>query len=60
VQFYLVEKVHPNQERYWKKIIMEHQRLQPTYLFLERIDRLLKYVPGMKRWAWNLAVVAQK
>jgi SAM-dependent methyltransferase len=38
VQFYLVEKVHPNQERYWKKIIMEHQRLQPTYLFLERID----------------------
>jgi hypothetical protein len=39
---------------------MEQQRLQPTYLFLERIDRLLKYVPGMKRWAWNLAVVAQK
>ncbi len=60
LQFYLIEKVHPNQERYWKKIIIEHQRLRPTYLFLERFDRLLKYIPGMKRLAWNLAVVATK
>ncbi|WAS06363.1 class I SAM-dependent methyltransferase [Gloeomargaritales cyanobacterium VI4D9] len=60
LQFYLIEKVHPNQERYWKKIIIEHQRLRPTYLFLERFDRLFKRIPGMKRLAWNLAVVARK
>ncbi|APB35251.1 methyltransferase type 11 [Gloeomargarita lithophora Alchichica-D10] len=60
LQFYLIEKVHPNQERYWKKIIIEHQRLRPMYLFLERFDRLLKHLPGMKRLAWNLAVVARK
>ncbi len=60
LQFYLIEKVHPNSERYWKKIIIEHQRLQKTYDRLEKIDRLLKQIPGMKRFAWNLAVVAIK
>ncbi|HBB34049.1 MAG TPA: SAM-dependent methyltransferase [Cyanobacteria bacterium UBA8803] len=60
LQFYLIEKVNPNQERYWKKIILEHQRLKPTYRQLEKCDRLLKKIPFMKRFAWNLAVVATK
>lgn len=60
LRFYLIEKVNPNQERYWKKIILEHTRLQPTYRRLEKLDRVLKKLPGMKRMAWNLAVVATK
>ncbi|MCS6813888.1 MAG: class I SAM-dependent methyltransferase [Cyanobacteria bacterium] len=60
LQFYLIERVDPNQERYWKKIILEHQRLKPLYSRLERIDRLLKRIPGLRRFAWNLAVVATK
>jgi len=60
LRFYLIERVNPNQERYWKKIILEHDRLAPTYLPLERVDRLLKRIPGLKRMAWNLAVVATK
>ncbi|MFM7424684.1 MAG: class I SAM-dependent methyltransferase [Elainella sp.] len=60
LQFYLIERVNPNQERYWKKIILEHDRLRPTYLRLESLDRLLKRLPWLKRYAWNLAVVATK
>ena len=60
LSFYLIEKANPNKERYWKKIIIEHERLAPTYLQLEKIDRLLKKLPLMKRMAWNLAVVATK
>jgi ubiquinone/menaquinone biosynthesis C-methylase UbiE len=60
LQFYLIERVHPNEERYWKKIIKEQQRLKPLYSRLERCDRLLKKLPGMKRMAWNIAVVATK
>jgi ubiquinone/menaquinone biosynthesis C-methylase UbiE len=60
LQFYLIEKVNPNQERYWKKIISEQGRLKPTYRRLERLDRWLKQIPGMKRMAWNVAVVATK
>lgn len=60
LQFYLIERVHPNDERYWKKIILEHERLRPLYRRLERVDRLLKRLPLMKRLAWNIAVVATK
>ncbi len=60
LQFYLIENVNPNQERYWKKIILEQDRLRPNYLRLEKFDKLLKRIPGMKRMAWNLAIVATK
>jgi ubiquinone/menaquinone biosynthesis C-methylase UbiE len=60
LQFYLIEKVDPNQERYWKKIILEQDRLAAEYLRLEELDLLLKKIPLMKRFAWNLAVVATK
>lgn len=60
LRFYLIEKVDPNQERYWKKIIIEHARLEKTYRRLEALDRQLKKLPLVKRFAWNLAVVATK
>jgi SAM-dependent methyltransferase len=60
LRFYLVERVNPNQERYWKKIILEHQRLRPGYQRLAGFDRLLKKLPGLRKYAWNLAVVATK
>jgi ubiquinone/menaquinone biosynthesis C-methylase UbiE len=60
LQFYLIEKVNPNEERYWKKIIIEQTRLSPLYNRLESMDSMVKKIPGMKRFAWNLAVVATK
>ena len=60
LRFYLIEKVDPNQERYWKKIISEQARLEPEYRRLENLDVILKKMPLMKRFAWNLAVVATK
>ncbi|MFM7614011.1 MAG: hypothetical protein ACKO4R_07275 [Synechococcales cyanobacterium] len=60
LKFYFIEKVHPNTERYWKKIIAEHERLEAEYLFLEQLDRGLKKIPFLKRYAWNIAVVATK
>jgi ubiquinone/menaquinone biosynthesis C-methylase UbiE len=60
LRFYLIEKADPNKERYWKKIIIEQERLKPTYRRLEKVDRVLKKMPLMQRMAWNLAVVATK
>jgi ubiquinone/menaquinone biosynthesis C-methylase UbiE len=60
LRFYLIEKVDPNKERYWKKIIIEQERLAPMYLRLEKFDGILKKMPLMKRFAWNIAVVAKK
>jgi hypothetical protein len=60
LRFYLVERVHPNQQRYWKKIYTDEKRLRRLYLALEKIDRILKRIPGMRRFAWNVAIVATK
>jgi ubiquinone/menaquinone biosynthesis C-methylase UbiE len=60
LRFYLIEKVDPNKERYWKKIIIERERLEPSYRRLEQLDSFLKTIPLMKRFAWNIAVVATK
>jgi ubiquinone/menaquinone biosynthesis C-methylase UbiE len=60
LRFYLIERVNPNKERYWKKIIAENARLGPSYSRLEGFDRLIKQVPFIKRFAWNIAVVATK
>ena len=60
LRFYLIDRVDPNQERYWKKIIIEQEKLQPIYQRLEKIDLVLKKLPLIKRLAWNIAVVATK
>lgn len=60
IQFYFIERADPNEERYWKKIIYEEPRLRKLYYRLERFDLLLKKIPFMRRFAWNLAVVATK
>ena len=60
VRFYLVEKVHPNDEPYWKKIVTEEPRLRNSYLKLEKIDKALKKLGFFNRFAWNIALVATK
>jgi ubiquinone/menaquinone biosynthesis C-methylase UbiE len=61
LKFYLIDKVDPNKERYWKKIITDHKRLEKTYKRLERIDSIfLKIFPFMKRYCWNVVIIAKK
>lgn len=61
LRFYLIERVDPNQERYWKKILVEHERLAGPYRRLERIDGwLLGLFPFLKRYCWNIVIVCKK
>jgi 2-polyprenyl-3-methyl-5-hydroxy-6-metoxy-1,4-benzoquinol methylase len=61
MRFYLIERVHPNQDRYWKRIIREHQRLTPIYNRLARLDRgILRAAPFFKRYCWNIAICGTK
>ena len=60
LQFYLIERVHPNQERYWKKIIYEESRLRKLYYRLESLDSLVKKIHYLRRFAWNISIVATK
>ena len=60
IRFYLIEKVHPNDEPYGKKIISDEERIRKRYFRLEKFDRLFKKIPFMKRFAWNIAIIATK
>lgn len=58
---YYLGGVDPNKERYWKKIIVEHERLRPVYRPLEGFDRvLLRALPFLGRYCWNVVVCAEK
>jgi len=62
IRFYLIERVDPNKERYWKKIIRDHKRLTRLYDRLERLDnKLLAAFPSLlKRYCWNTVVYGIK
>jgi len=61
LKFYFIDRVDPNKERYWKKILVDHKKLEKTYMRLERMDkRFLKFFPFMKRYCWNIVVMARK
>lgn len=60
IRFYVVERLDPNRVRYWKKIYEDEARLRASYYRLEKLDRLLKRIPLLKRYAWTIAVVATK
>ncbi len=59
VRFFLIERVHPSKERYWKRIITAADRLSGTYRRLSRLDNLLlRACPWLDRMCWNLVVCA--
>jgi len=60
LRFFFIERIHPSKERYWKKIIDEEQRLRKLYLCLERLDKRIKKIRVLEKFAWNVAMVAVK
>jgi SAM-dependent methyltransferase len=57
LKFFLIERVNPNRERYWKKIYTDAARLEPLFLPLSRIDDwLLTRLPVLGRLCWITAI----
>jgi SAM-dependent methyltransferase len=60
LKYYLIDRVHPNSERYWKKIFLETERTLWWWTPLERVDRLLTRLPLIRRLAWNMVMWGEK
>jgi SAM-dependent methyltransferase len=59
--FYAVERVDPNRERYWKKIIVEAERYAPAFAVLNGIDRtLLAICPPVGRLCRMTVIVLER
>ncbi|MBI3955144.1 methyltransferase domain-containing protein [Candidatus Gottesmanbacteria bacterium] len=59
--FFIFEGVHPNKDRYWKKIIREGKRYEKIFKLLYSIDKiLLRYVPILRRFCWVTVIEVTK
>jgi SAM-dependent methyltransferase len=61
VKYYLVDRVHPNQARYWKRILEEDPaRIGWWFSPLQALDGALLRVPLVRRLAWNIVIWGEK
>jgi 2-polyprenyl-3-methyl-5-hydroxy-6-metoxy-1,4-benzoquinol methylase len=59
LKFFLVDRVHPNTERYWKKIFTDAQRLRWFFSPLKKIDdTMLEALPYLRRFCWVTVITA--
>ena len=60
LKYYFIDQVHPNEERYWKKVITDYAGIRSWYAPLAAVDAVLLRIPGLRWLSWNLAVVVRK
>lgn len=61
VKFYLLDRVHPSADRYWKRILTQEKELRPLVRPLMALDRLvLALCPPLGWLCWNVALVVRK
>jgi SAM-dependent methyltransferase len=59
--FFLIERVHPNRDRYWKKIIREGEKYARIFKILYGVDKiLLRLFPFLRRFCWVTVIEAKK
>jgi 2-polyprenyl-3-methyl-5-hydroxy-6-metoxy-1,4-benzoquinol methylase len=61
ISYYFIRRYNPNEIRYWKKIFKEKpSRIGWWFNPLKAIDRMLLSLPGIKKMAWNIVIIARK
>jgi hypothetical protein len=61
LKFFIIDRVHPSSDRYWKRIFSRYHDIRRMYGVLSRVDRIvLNLFPWLGRYCWNIAVLARK
>jgi hypothetical protein len=61
LKFFLVDRVHPNDERYWKKIFTDAASVAWLFGPLQKLDeQLMTYVPALRRLCWITVITASR
>lgn len=61
LKFYFIDRVHPSEDRYWKRILTEADNLKGFMRLWSKVDNaLLGMVPPLGWWCWNIGIVAYK
>jgi SAM-dependent methyltransferase len=60
LKYYFIDRIHPNQQRYWKLIYKETGRRLWWWRPLAAMDAALARIPLVRRLAWNMVVWGRK
>ena len=60
VKYYVKDRIHPNQQRYWKRILRESRGSLGWWMPLRYFDKVLTRVPGVRWLAWNIVMWGEK
>lgn len=60
LKYYLIDSVHPNEDRYWKRILHESEKSLWWWLPFRAIDEQLTRIPLLRRMAWNMVMWGRK
>lgn len=60
VKYYAKDRVHPNQDRYWKRILRETPDTLRWWAPLKAMDGILTRVPIVRWLAWNMVMWGEK
>lgn len=60
LKYYLMDRVHPNEDRYWKRIYRETPQSLWWWRPLAAADRVLTRLPLARRMAWNMVMWGEK
>lgn len=59
-KYYLKDRVHPNEDRYWKRILKEPEGALWWWKPLRSADRILTRTPLVRWLAWNMVMWGEK
>jgi len=59
-KYYLKDRVHPNEDRYWKRILREPGRALWWWKPLRALDSILTCIPFVRWLAWNTVMWGEK
>jgi hypothetical protein len=60
LKYYLIDRVHPNEDRYWKRILRETPETLTWWMPLRALDEVLTRIPLVRRLAWNMVIWGRK
>lgn len=60
LKYFLVDRVHPNQDRYWKRILGEKVENLWWWVPFKALDAVLTRLPGVRWIAWNVVMWGRK
>jgi 2-polyprenyl-3-methyl-5-hydroxy-6-metoxy-1,4-benzoquinol methylase len=59
-KYYVLDRVHPNTDRYWKRILNEKHENLRWWKPLLYVDSILSRIPGVQLLAWNTVLWGNK